>query len=480
MIHKNKKEILHPDFCVIGGGAGGLSFAAGAAQMGASVVLIERDKMGGDCLNYGCIPSKALLSASSAFDLKKAAAVGWSFESAQVDFKKVHAYIQSVIEAIAPNDSVSRFEGLGVKVIVENAKFLNDVTVGTESYLVRPKRFIIATGSMPFIPLIEGLNSVPYYTNETLFDLQTLPEHLVIIGAGPIGLEMAQAFRRFGSKVTVLEAFAALPKDDPKMANMLKAILISEGIELNEGVDIACVSQTSKGIQCIYKNKQDQQVRMIASHVLVAAGRKPNILNLNLDAAKINASAKGIIVDEYLRTSNSKVYAIGDCTGGYQFTHVAGYHAGLAIRNSIFRLRSKVETRAIAWVTYTAPELAQVGFLESTLKEKKIEYKVLEMSFEKNDRAQTQNSTQGGIKVLVSTKGRILGVSILGKNAGELIYPWVMMIQNNLKISALTSSIAPYPTLSEINKRVADSYYTDKVFGPFMKRVVKLIMGWTR
>lgn len=480
LINKNRKQILHPDFCVIGAGSGGLSFAAGAAQMGASVVLIERHKMGGDCLNYGCVPSKALLSAAQfGFDLKQSAAFGWSGVPGKVDFKKIHAYVQSVIEAIAPNDSVARFEGLGVKVILENAKFLNDVTIGTQSYLVRPKRFIIATGSSPFIPVIQGLNSIPYYTNESIFDLQVLPEHLVIIGGGPIGIEMAQAFNRFGSRVTVLEAFGALPKDDPDMAAMLKDILISEGIELNEQVHISSISQTTQGIQFVYKNRQEQEMTIFASHVLVATGRKPNIQNLNLEAAKINASPKGIIVDEYLRTSNSKVYAIGDCTGGYQFTHVAGYHAGLAIRNSIFRLRSKVQTQAIPWVTYTDPELAQVGFLESTLKEKNIAYKVLEMTFDKNDRAQAQNRVQGAIKVLVSPKGQVLGASILGLHAGELIYPWVMMIQNKLKISALTSSIAPYPTLSEINKRVADSYYTEKIFSAFVKRVVKFIMGWT-
>lgn len=477
----NKKEILKPDFCIIGAGSGGLSFAAGAVQMGASVVLLERKKMGGDCLNYGCVPSKALISAAKiAHKIKLAEEFGWSIDKAKVNFKKVHDHVHSVIDAIAPNDSVERFEKLGVHVILKEGKFIDEETIELDNHLIKAKRFIIATGTSPFIPPIKGLPSIPYHTNETIFDLQELPEHLVVIGGGPIGIEMAQSFSRLGSEVTVLEAFSALPKDDPEITSKLKNILNKDGVKIHEHVQISAIEKSKNDILITYKSERGKEEQIIASHVLVATGRRPNIKALDLEKAKINSSPRGIIVNEHLQTSNPKAYAIGDCSGGYQFTHVAGYHAGLAIKNSIFRLRSKVYTQAIPWVTYTDPELAHVGFLESQLKEQNIAYKVLHMGFNENDRAHAERETEGNIKVLVSPKGKIFGTTILGIGAGELIYPWVMAIQNNLNISAIANSIAPYPTLSDLNKRVAGSYYIDKIFSPFMKKIVKGLMWLTR
>lgn len=476
-----KKAIRHCDFCVIGAGSGGLSFAAGAAQMGASVILLESQKMGGDCLNTGCIPSKALLAAAKiGHQLKESGQFGWSVGKPKVDFKKVHDHVNSVIKLIAPHDSVERFERLGVQVLLEEGKFRDESTIETDKHIIKAKRFVIATGSSPFVPPIEGLSSVPYYTNETIFDLIELPDHLVIIGGGPIGIEMAQAFNRLGSKVTVLEAFASLPKDDSQLTAKLKSILIHEGIDIHEHVKITSVAQKTKGIEFGYTDSDGKMHQLLGSHVLVATGRVAHIQNLNLEAAKVNATQRGILVDEHLRTSNSRVYAIGDCTGGYQFTHVAGYHAGLAIRNSIFRLRTKVQTQAIPWVTYTDPELAHVGFLETNLISKNIPYTVLHMAFDENDRAQAEKRIDGEIKVLVSSKGKVLGASILGLHAGELIYPWVMIIQNNLTVSALTNSIAPYPTLNEISKRVAGSFFTKRIFGSTMKRIVKIMMYLTR
>lgn len=476
-----KKQILTPDFCVIGAGSGGLSFAAGAVQMGASVVLLEAKKMGGDCLNSGCVPSKALIAAAKfGHESSRAKHFGWAFSKSKVDFIKVHNHIHDVIKNIAPNDSVERFEKLGAKVILEQGYFIDDKSVETDTHIIKPKRFIIATGSIPFVPPIEGLATVPYLTNETIFDLKELPKHLVVIGGGPIGIEMAQAFLRLGSQVSVLEAFSALPKDDPEITAKLKEILKSEGIDLNENVKILSIKQREQEIHIEYQTSDGKQKELKASHIIVATGRRPNIQNLNLDAAGIKFSPRGIEVNEHLKTSNPKVYAIGDCTGGYQFTHVAGYHAGLAIRNTIFGLRTKVETRAIPWVTYTDPELAHVGFMESQLQEKQIAYKVLHMKFDENDRAQAEKRTDGVMKVLVCPKGYDLGATILGVHAGELIYPWVMAIQNKLKLSAITSSIAPYPTLSDISKRVAGSFYTEKIFSPFMKNIVRFIMRWFR
>lgn len=476
-----EKQILTPDFCVIGAGSGGLSFAAGAVQMGASVVLLEAKKMGGDCLNYGCVPSKALIAAAKfGHESSRAKHFGWDFSKTKVDFKKVHEHIHDVIKAIAPNDSVERFEKLGVRVILEQGHFIDNKTVETENHLIKAKRFIIATGSIPFVPPIEGLSNVPYLTNETIFDLKELPKHLVVIGGGPIGIEMAQSFVRLGSQVTVLEAFSALPKDDQAVTAKLKEILISEGIDLSENVKISSIKKIEQEIHIDYQTSDGKQKTLKASHIIVATGRRPNIQNLNLESAGIKFSPRGIEVNAHLQTSNPKVYAIGDCTGGYQFTHVAGYHAGLAIRNTIFGLRTKVETRAIPWVTYTDPELAHVGFMEAQLKEKQIPYKVLHMNFDENDRAQAEKRTDGVIKVLVSPKGYVLGATILGIHGGELIYPWVIAIQNKLKLTAITSSIAPYPTLSDINKRAAGSFYTEKIFSPFMKTIVRFIMRWFR
>lgn len=474
-----RKQILRPDFCVVGAGSGGLSFAAVAAQMGTSVVLIERGAMGGDCLNSGCVPSKSLIAAAKfGYEISRSKSFGWSVSDISVTFQKVHDHVNQVISKIAPHDSVERFEKLGVQVIQAEGKFLDHATIETKLHLIKAKRFIIATGSSPFVPPIQGLKDVPFYTNESIFDLTELPSHLVVIGGGPIGIEMAQAFQRLGSKVTVLEAFICLPKDDPDITSRLKDILISEGIDLNEQIKIISVKQVEKETQIYCKTSDGQEKKFIASHVVVATGRRANIQNLGLELAGVKFSPRGIEVNENLKTSNSNIYAIGDCIGGYQFTHVAAYHAGIVIRNSIFRLGTKIETKAIPWVTYTDPELAHVGFLESQLKSQNIPYKALHMDFDANDRAQTENRTEGVIKVLVSPQGYVLGVTILGIHAGELIYPWVMAIQNKLKLSAIASSIAPYPTLSAITKAVASSFYAERIFSPNMKKCVKFITRW--
>ena len=476
-----KKKLRKADFCVIGAGSGGLSFAAGAVQMGASVILVERSKMGGDCLNYGCVPSKALLAASKfAHEFKRSEDFGWSVKSATVDFKHVHQHVHKVMTAISPHDSADRFERLGVKIILGHGTFQDKETLETPNHIIKAKRFIIASGSSPFVPPIEGLHDIPYYTNETIFDLQELPEHLVVVGGGPIGIEMAQAFSRLGSKVTVLEALNALPKDDPEFTALLLEILHKEGIVLKERVKISKITPKGKKIEIAFVDSHGKPLTLGASHLLVAAGRRPNTQGMNLEGAGIEFSPKGIKVNQCLQTSNSKIYAIGDCTGGYQFTHVAGYHAGLVLRNSIFRLRTKVQTAAIPWVTYTDPELAHVGTTEAQLLEKKIRHQVLTYSFDNNDRAQTDRKATGKIKVLVTRKGRVLGTTILGVNAGELIFPWVMAIQNKLKISSIANTIAPYPTFSEGSKRVAGSYYTAKIFSPFMRRAVKQIMKFTQ
>jgi len=478
---QQSKTLITPDFCVIGAGSGGLSFAAGAVQMGASVALVERSKMGGDCLNYGCVPSKSLIAAAQiGHNIKTSSRFGWIVGPAKVDFKKVHDHVHGVIAAIAPNDSVKRFEGLGVNVILEEGQFRDKWTFETKSLIIQAKRFVIATGSQPFVPTIDGLSQVPFHTNETIFELQELPEHLLVMGGGPIGMELAQAFHRLGSQVTVLEAFKALPNDDAEMTSKLKNILIEEGVNILENVKISSFNKTLKKIECSYSDAEGAPQQISVSHLLVATGRRASIDSLNLEAAQIKYSQKGIEVDSHLRTTNSKVYAIGDCIGGYQFTHVANYHAGLVIRNGIFKLNAKVQTTAIPWVTYTDPELAHVGFQESQLQEQNIPYKALKLDFTENDRAQAELKTEGMIKVLVSPKGIVLGATILAASGGELIYPWVIAIQNKLKVSAIANSITPYPTLSDINKRIVGQFYTDTLFSPRMKKIVSWLMRFTR
>lgn len=452
------------DFCVIGAGSGGLSFAAGAAQMGASVALLEHQKMGGDCLNYGCVPSKALLSASKIPGITP---------------EQVHNYIHDTIAAIAPHDSVERFTGLGVKVISERGQFVSSNTVATDTLIIEAKRVIIATGSRSTMPPIPGLDTVHSYTNETIFTLKEFPKHLLIIGGGPIGMEIANAYLRLNCKVTILEAGLGLAKDDPELSLLLKQHLIQQGLTLKEQVVIEAIHEDNNGITCSYKD-HNQSHTITASHLLVATGRRPNIEDLNLESANIKATPKGIIVDASLRTSNPRVYAIGDCIAdGYKFTHAAGYHAGLVIRHSIFGLRTAVNLTTIPWVTYTSPELAHVGAQESDLKAQGTNYQVLRLPLSQNDRAQAERHTDGLIKVLASPKGHILGVSILAPHAGEMIYPWVMAMQNKLKLSAIATSIAPYPTYADASKRIAGQFYGAKLFSPWMQMVVKFLM-WLR
>jgi len=481
------------DICIIGAGSGGLSVAAGAVQMGATVALFERGEMGGDCLNYGCVPSKSLLAAA-------ARAVGAGGDGSvfginqsdlAVDFGAVQRHVKSVIASIAPHDSVERFEALGVQVFREAAQFDSpNSLIGSGGTVVRAKRFVIATGSSPMVPPIDGLQSVPYLTNETIFDVTDLPRHLIIIGGGPIGIEMAQAFCRLGSQVTVLEMGAALPKDDPDLAAVVKRRLVAEGIELIEGAKVESVANVDSGdvddnnvdtanamsaIEVSWSDgNQTNQTR--GSHLLVAAGRRPNVNELGLEAAGVSYSPRGIDVNSRLRTNNRRIYAIGDVIGQYQFTHAAGYHAGIVIRNMLFRLPAKADYSALPWVTYTDPELAHVGVSSADALDGGRDVRILTASFDDNDRARAERQTDGMIKVVTSRRGRILGATIVGYHAGELILPWALAISNKMKIGTMASVIAPYPTFSEISKRAAGSYYTPSLFSQRTRRIVRLLL----
>lgn len=469
-------ERIEADICIIGAGSAGLSVAAGAAQLGARTVLFERDKMGGDCLNYGCVPSKSMIAAAKAAEtIRTAERFGIKAAPPEIDFAGVKKHVDGVIAAIAPNDSVERFEGLGVRVVRAEARFTGPREAAGGNVTVRARRFVIATGSAPSAPPIPGLDRVPYLTNETVFANTARPEHLLVIGGGPIGLELAQAHRRLGSAVTVLEAFTILSRDDPELKEALCRCLVAEGIALKEGVKVLRVEQSGAGVAAILEGAGGEE-RVSGSHLLVATGRLPRVDGLDLDKAGIAYTKKGITVDSGLRTSNRRVYAIGDAAGGPQFTHVAGYHAGLVIRSALFRLPAKVDYRALPAITFTDPELAQVGLTEAAAREQHGEdIEVLRSPFSHNDRAQTERETEGLAKIIVRKKGAILGASILGPHAGELIHVWTLAIHQKIGLRALTGMIAPYPTLGEISKRAAGHYYTARLFSKWPRRIVRLL-----
>jgi pyruvate/2-oxoglutarate dehydrogenase complex dihydrolipoamide dehydrogenase (E3) component len=463
---------LTPDLCVIGGGAGGLAVAAGAAQMGASVVLVERDRMGGDCLNYGCVPSKSLLAtAKLATVWRRAAAQGVIYQPPRVDFAAVADSLAQVVAAIAPNDSVERFERLGVRVIAAEARFLDPRTVRAGIHVILPRRFVIATGSSPIVPPIPGLDRVPFFTNETIFANRTLPEHLIVIGGGPVGIELAQAHRGLGAAVTVIDAGPLLPRADPDLVALLAARLTEDGVVLKPSVAVERVEPDANGVAAILAGGE----RIVGSHLLVAAGRRAELAALDLAAAGIDAEPAGIVVDPRLRTTNRRAFAIGDAAGGPQFTHVALYHAGIVIRNALFRLPARVDYRALARVTFTDPELAEVGPTEAAARTQGHDVRVLRWPLTDNDRAQTERDTTGEVKITTAANGRILGAAILGPGAGDLILPWALAISQRLRIGAMANLIVPYPTRGEAGKRAAGAFYTPRLFAPRTRRLVRLL-----
>ncbi|WP_170362236.1 dihydrolipoyl dehydrogenase family protein [Ruegeria arenilitoris] len=467
---------LKTDILVIGAGSGGLSVAAGASQMGADVILLEGHKMGGDCLNFGCVPSKALIaSGKTAYGQAHAAAMGVANVMPQVDYAAAKDHVRDVISQIEPMDSQERFEGFGVKVIREFGSFVSPTQVQAGDHLITARRVVIATGSSPLVPPIPGLDQVPYYTNETIFELREKPEHLLIIGGGPIGLEMAQAHIRLGCEVTVIEGMQALGKDDPDAAAVVLDTLRSEGVALHEQAMVAQIRDNNGLVDVVTENGDIYT----GSHLLIAAGRKANTDRLNLETAGIEPTRTGIKVDASLRTTNRKVYAIGDVAGGLQFTHVAGYHAGIIIRSALFGLPSKAKTTHIPWATYTDPELAQVGLTEAQARDQHGDrVEIARFDYHHNDRAITERKTKGFIKVMV-VKGRPVGATIVGHQAGELINLWSLALANNLKMGQIAAVISPYPTIGELNKRVAGAYFTPRLFeNQMVKRVVGFVQRW--
>jgi len=465
-------KTIKADLCIIGAGSGGLSVAAGASQLGRKVVLIEKGKMGGDCLNYGCVPSKALLAAAKhAQGIRDAKNFGVRAGEPDIDYAAVMDHVHGVIASIAPHDSQERFEGLGVTVLRNKAEFTGPREVRSGDTLVKAKHIIVATGSEPFVPPIPGLDKVSYFTNETLFENKTRPQHLLVVGGGPIGVEMAQAHRRLGSDVTIIEAMNILNLDDPECAEVVRQKLFLEGVAIKEQAKAENIISTGGTIEIQLSTGET----VSGSHLMMAVGRKPNVDGLGLDVAGVEYDRKGINTNERLQTTNARVYAIGDVAGGPQFTHLAGDHASTIIRNVLFKTRSKRNDAIIPRVTYCDPELASVGLSETEAEKKHGDMKIARFGFDENDRAKAENSTHGFIKVFTKSNGEILGATIVGKNAGEIIHPWALAIANGRKIRDFTNYIAPYPTLGEVSKRAGSAWYTPTLFSDRTRFVVRLL-----
>ena len=479
------RKVLTPDVCVIGAGSGGLSVAAACASFGVDVVLIERHKMGGDCLNYGCVPSKALIAAGKMAHVHEASArFGIHYEAPRIDFGGVHDHVHDVIAGIAPMDSEERFEALGVHVVRADAKFVDAKTVEAGDVLVRARRFVVAAGSSPFVPPIEGLADVPHYTNETLFDRTEAPGRMVVIGGGPIGMEMAQAHLRLGADVTVVEGDRVLGKDDPELAAIVADNLRAEGLKTREQSKVVRVERAGDAVR-VHMETPDGPAHIEADTLLVAVGRRANTDGLGLEEAGIETTRAGIKVSRKLRTTNSRVYAVGDVadppdadgkhTGGLQFTHVAGYHAGLVVRAILFRLNAKEDRSIIPWATFTDPALAHVGMTEAQAKAAKKDHRILRWPYAENDRASAERQTTGLIKIVTDPKGNILGASIAGHDAGEMINLWALAVSKKMSVRDIAGYVAPYPTMTEIGKRAATSFYAPTTKKPIVRSAVDFL-----
>lgn len=469
-------EVLTPDLCVIGAGSAGLSVAAIAASFGASVVLIEKGRMGGECLNAGCVPSKALIAAARmAHACRQAGFLGITgCDEAGVDFARVREHVKGTIAAIAPMDTRERYAAMGVQVIQAEASFKDARTVTAGDKAIQARRFVIASGSRPSVPDIPGLDRVSYLTNETIFELAEMPDRLVVIGGGAVGVELAQAYRRLGAEVSLLEAGERiLGQEDAEMAAVVERALRREGVAVRCGASIERIEKRPQGGFAVVIGRGGGTVE--GSHLLVATGREAAIEGLSLEAAGIKADASGILVGRDLKTSNPRVYAIGDCAGGGRFTHAANHQAGLVIRNALFGLPVRLGRTPVPRVVYADPELAAVGLAEERARAEHGPIRILRWAFADNDRARAEGTTQGHVKAIVTRQGRILGCTIVGPQAGELIVPWIMAMSRGLKISDLAGLVYPYPTLSEATRSAAVEFLKPSTQNPWLRRLIGFV-----
>jgi pyruvate/2-oxoglutarate dehydrogenase complex dihydrolipoamide dehydrogenase (E3) component len=471
-----ERHEIRPDICVIGAGVGGLAAASAAAAFGVNVVLIENGGMGENG-NAGPLPGNALVAAAErANAIRNGGRLGITNARNAVDFAAVRAHVRDVLAAVAPQGSRERFNGLGVRVIEGIGRFRDAETVAVNGFDVKARRFVIATGASPALPEIPGLAEVPHLTGDTVLELADCPRHLIVLGAGSAGLELAQAFRRLGAEVTVLEAGTPLGREDAECAGVVLDALAREGIVLRTGVTVARVRRALSRVRvdivsAAGEEKKDETIE--GTHILVTAGRRPNLDALDLEAAGIDYGEGGIKVDRGLRTTNKQVYAIGEVTGAPPFTHLANHHAGLVIRNALFRTRVDADGQAVPSVTYTDPELAQVGLTEDEARAHSGVIRVLRASYGENDRAQATGATNGHIKIITDRKGGILGATIVGAGAAENIAAWALAINQKLNIDALAGVIVPYPTYAEVGKRAAMTYFTRGLTSPLVRRIIE-------
>jgi len=465
------------DIGVIGGGAAGLTVTSGAAQLGAKTLLVEKEKaLGGDCLHFGCVPSKTLIRTAHIYHLMKSAEKFGLPHSdiPPVDFTKVRDRIQSVVSMIQTHDSEERFCGLGAKVEFGEPRFVDEHTIRLNGEHRSAKTWVIATGSSPGIPPVEGLGRVPYITNKEIFSLDRLPGSMIILGAGPIAMEMAQAFCRLGTKVFVIQRSGQiLSKEDKDMADEVMHVLSLEGVVFHLNASVVCVKERGREREVVVKDKQGNEAGLKAEQILVAMGRVPNTEGLGLKDIGVEYDGKGVKVDKRLRTKQRHIYAAGDVTGAFQFTHAAGYEGGIVISNAIFHLPRKADYTFLPWCTYTDPELASIGINEKMAKEAGVEYRVWTERFEDNDRSLAEGEKVGKIKMILDKDEKPLGVQILGPKAGELLNEWVAVLNGKVKLSTLALAVHPYPTLGEINKRVAGSYFSPKIFSDRIRKGIK-------
>lgn len=469
------------DIGIIGGGAAGLTVASGAAQLGVKVLLVEREeKLGGDCLHYGCVPSKTLIKTAKVYhQMKNARRWGLPEVTPQaVDMRSVSERIRSVIDRIQEHDSEERFCSLGARIEYGEARFRDEHTVEYGKGPVTADKWVIATGSSPSAPPVPGLDGVPYWTNKDIFSLRELPASLTVLGGGPIACEMAQAFARLGSHVTVIQrSDRILTNEDPDMATFVRESMERDGVRFELGTSLKEVRHGDDGFEVEYAQGENEfSVR--SERLLVALGRKPNIDGMGLEQLGVEVDRKGILVDDRMRTGVKHIYAAGDVTGRHQFTHAAGYEGGIVISNAVFRLPRKADYTWLPHCTYTDPELASVGMNEAQAKAAGVEYSVRREWFSGNDRALAEGEEEGCLKLLLDRKDRPIGVQICGAHAGELSGEWVAALNGKVGLTDLAGAVHPYPTLTEITKRVGGSVLSEKLFSETVRKTLHFIFDY--
>lgn len=481
-MERGKMAQFDYDIGILGGGAAGLTVASGAAQLGARTLLIEKEKeLGGDCLHFGCVPSKTLIKTAKVRHLMRNGSVYGlpEVEVPEVDFSAIRDRIRSVVAKIQKHDSVERFNRLGAEVDFGEPVFTDEHTINLGSRRISAKTWVVATGSSPAAPPLAGLENISYLTNKEIFYLDTLPKSLIVLGAGPIAVEMAQAFRRLGSRVSVLQrSDQILSKEDKDMAEIVQAAMEQEGVAFHLGCNLIRAAEKNGMKQVVFEDRHGREQTVEADEILVALGRQVNVEDLGLEAINLEYSRKGIRVDERLRTNHKHIFAAGDVIGGYQFTHAAGYEGGIVVSNAVFHMPRKTNYTWMPWCTYSSPELASIGMNEKMAVKAGVEYKTLEEEFGDNDRALAEGESKGKIKLILSTKDKVLGVQIAGLHSGDLIGEWVAALNGKVKLSTLAGSIHPYPTLTEINKRVVGKVFSEKIFSDRVKTALKLFFRY--